>query len=99
MLICCSEISILVTYVQLCKGDYNWWWKSFFVGGSVSIYFVFYAVYYHLFVLHMTRLSSIIIYYGIMSIFTSLVFLICGTAGTISTYIFLRQIYSMIKID
>ena len=37
MIIVSSEVSIIVVYLCLCKGDYNWWWKSFFIG-EVRLY-------------------------------------------------------------
>jgi transmembrane 9 superfamily member 2/4 len=40
-----------------------------------------------------------LLYFGAMSVLTSIVFLISGTIGFIMTYFFLRKIYSMIKID
>ena len=46
MIIVSSEVSIIVVYLCLCKGDYNWWWKSFFIGGSPVIYIMGYSVYY-----------------------------------------------------
>ena len=57
-----------------------------------------YSIYYF-FTLHITRVSSILLYFGAMSILTSIIFLISGTIGFILTYSFLRKIYSMIKID
>ena len=27
IIIISSEVSIIVVYLCLCKGDYNWWWK------------------------------------------------------------------------
>lgn len=38
------EISVLCTYVQLCGEDYNWWWPSFYRGGSVALYVALYSV-------------------------------------------------------
>ena len=31
--ITCAEMSIVLTYFQLCSEDYNWWWPSFIYGG------------------------------------------------------------------
>ena len=41
-----GEMTILVVYFNLCYGDYNWWWKSFIVGGSPVIYFILYLGYF-----------------------------------------------------
>ena len=98
LIIVSSEVSIIVVYLCLCKGDYLWWWKSFFIGGSPVIYILGYSVYYF-FYLNITRLSTMFIYFGAMTIFSSAIFLICGSLSTLFTYIFLIKIYSMIKID
>ena len=98
LIIVSSEVSIIVVYLCLCKGDYNWWWKSFFIGGSPVIYIMGYSVYYF-FYLNITRFSTMCIYFGAMTIFSSVIFLICGSSSTLFTYIFLIKIYSMIKID
>ena len=98
LIIVSSEVSIIVVYLCLCKGDYNWWWKSFIIGGSPVIYIIGYSFYYFFF-LNITRFSTIFIYFGAMSIFSSAIFLICGSLSTLFTYAFLIKIYSMIKID
>ena len=98
LIIVSSEISIIICFFCLCKGDYNWWWKSFFIGGSVSIYTIIYSIYYFLY-LNITRFSTFIIYFSVMTIISSIIFLICGSISVIFTFIFLYKIYSMIKID
>ena len=98
LIIVSAEISIIVCFFCLCKGDYNWWWKSFFIGGSVSIYIFIYSIYYFLY-LNITRFSTFMIYFSVMIIFSSSVFLICGSISVILTFVFLYKIYSMIKID
>ena len=98
MIIISSEVSIIVVYLCLCKGDYNWYWKSFFIGGSPVIYIMGYSLYYF-FYLNITRFSTMVIYFCAMSFFASGIFLICGGLSTVVTYFFLIKIYSMIKID
>ena len=46
LLITSMEISIMFIYLNLCKGDYNWMWKSFFVSASPALYIAAYSVYY-----------------------------------------------------
>ena len=98
LIIVSSEVSIIVVYLCLCKGDYKWWWKSFFIGGSPVIYIIGYSFYYF-FYLNITRFSTMFIYFGAMTIFSSVIFLICGSLSSLFTYVFLIKIYSMIKID
>ena len=92
------EITILVIYWNLTKGDYKWWWKSYFLGGSPMIYLFVYSIYY-LFSLKITRISALIIYFGIMNIIYFVGFAICGSLATLTSFIFLRKLYKQIKID
>ncbi|KGG52302.1 hypothetical protein DI09_18p80 [Mitosporidium daphniae] len=33
-----AEVSIISTYIQLCKEDYRWWWNSFLSAGATGVY-------------------------------------------------------------
>ena len=98
LIIISSEISIIVCFICLCFGDYNWWWKSFFIGASPTIYFFGYSIYYFQY-LKTTRFTTILIYFSAMGILSSIIFLICGSLGVFCTFFFLVKIYSMIKVD
>ena len=93
-----SEVSIIFVYLNLCKGDYNWWWKSFFVSASPVLYIAAYSIYYFLFI-NITRFTAIVVYFLIMALICTIIALICGSCGVINTFIFLKYIYSKIKID
>ena len=94
-----GEISIIVVFWNLCYGDYNWWWKSFLVGSSPIIYFIIYSIYYFLFDMNITRFSSIIIYFGIMGIISTMALFVCGSISVLICLGFILRIYSDIKID
>ena len=47
----------------------------------------------------MTRLSTIVIYFGLMSLISFVIALICGGVGVVSSLMILKKIYSMIKVD
>ena len=92
------EITILVIYWNLTKGDYKWWWKSYYIGGSPMIYLLIYSIYY-LFSLKITRISALIIYCGIMYIIYFVGYIICGSLATLTCFLFLRKLYKQIKKD
>jgi transmembrane 9 superfamily protein 2/4 len=46
LIICCSEITIVLVYFQLCGEDYHWWWRSFVLSGGCAFYVFLYAVVY-----------------------------------------------------
>ena len=93
-----GEMTILVVYFNLCYGDYNWWWKSFIIGSSPVIYFILYSIVYF-FYLKITRLSAMIVYFGLMAMISAMVVFICGTVSVFFSMGFLNRIYSEIKID
>ena len=98
LIIISSEIGVLFTHANLCKGDYNWWWKSFFASGSSALYVILYSIYYY-FKLKIKRLSTTIIFFGLMTLIAFIIFLMCGACGLGLTFFFVRKIYSMIKMD
>ena len=93
-----GEMTIIVVYFNLCYGDYNWWWKSFIIGSSPVIYFILYSILYF-FYLRITRLSAMIVYFGLMGMISSMVILICGTVSIFFSMGFLNLIYTKIRID
>ena len=94
----CSEISIMIIFLNLCYGDYNWWWESFLIGGSPVIYFILFSIFYF-FKLNITGFSSAIAYCGIMGLISIITLFVCGSISVLITFIFVKFIYSKIKID
>ncbi|EMG48425.1 EMP70 Transmembrane 9 superfamily member 1 [Candida maltosa Xu316] len=98
MILTTSLITILMIYYTLCSENYKWQWKSLFVGGGCAIY-----VFIHSFFLtggeKFGGFSSFVLYTGYSTVISLLVFLCCGSVGFISSLIFVRLIYSQIKID
>lgn len=94
-----GELSIIVVFWNLCYGDYNWWWKSFLVGSSPVIYFILYSIYFFIFKMNVTRLSAIVVYFGIMGLISAMALFICGSISVIICFGFIFKIYSKIKID
>merc|ERR1711924_239993 len=46
LIITCAEISIAMTYFQLTREDYNWWWRSFLSSASSAFYVFLYSIVY-----------------------------------------------------
>ena len=93
-----AEMSVLFVFLNLCRGDDNWAWKSFILGSSPVIYIVIYSVLYF-FYLSVNRLSSMIIYFGMMGLISAIIMLICGAISVFFNFVFLKVIYSKIKRD
>ena len=98
LIIISSEIAILFTFFNLCKGDYRWWWKSLLVGSSPGLYLLLFSLLYS-FKMDFINKNSFIIYLCFMSLLTIIVIIICGAFGLFFTFIFIRIIYSKININ
>ena len=99
LVITSAEVSILMTYILLNREDYRWWWLSFGVAGSSGLYLFGYSVIYFLTELELTRLSSIVLYFGYMLLASGAYALVTGAIGFWATFIFARTIYSLIKVE
>lgn len=92
-------VTIVCTYFLLNAEDYRWQWTSFLSAGSTSIYVYIYSLYYFFFKTKMYGLFQSAFYFGYMALFSGALGIICGTVGYVGTSIFVRKIYSNVKID
>jgi transmembrane 9 superfamily protein 2/4 len=99
LVVTCAEISIVLTYFQLCYEDYRWWWRAFLYSGSTGFYLFVYSIYYFTSTLNMHRPASIILYFSYMSIMSYMLFIACGTIGFLSCFVFVRYIYGALKVE
>jgi len=100
LIVTSAEISIVITYLQLCNGNHRIWWRSFFNTGSIAIYLIAYSIFYYFRDLsNMKRFSSILLYFGYMAAMSITLCIFCGMIGFLASYWFVRQIYSSIRID
>ncbi|KAG0324075.1 Transmembrane 9 super member 4 [Dissophora globulifera] len=99
LLITCVEVSIVVTYFQLCDEDYNWWWRSFFVSSFSAVYIFLYSMVYFTKQLSIDHFVPGLIYFTNSLMICVVYGLLTGTTGFVSTYWFIRRIYSAVKID
>jgi len=97
LIIISSQIGILFTYLNLCKGDYRWWWKSFIASASPGVYIIIFSFFY-LFKMEFTQFTSVIIYLNFMTLLSVIISLICGSTGLFLTFLFLTNIYSKIRL-
>eukprot|EP01117_Protostelium_nocturnum_P020109 TRINITY_DN88_c0_g2_i1.p1 TRINITY_DN88_c0_g2~~TRINITY_DN88_c0_g2_i1.p1 ORF type:complete len:630 (+),score=205.75 TRINITY_DN88_c0_g2_i1:39-1892(+) len=98
LVITCSEISIIMCYFQLCSEDYHWWWRSFLTSGSSAFYMFLYAIYFYR-SLNLTEFVPKLLYFGYTLIMTFGFFVLTGAIGYFSCYLFIRKIYSQVKVD
>jgi len=89
----CAEISIVMTYFQLCSEDFNWWWRSFLTPGSSALYLFIYSCVYFNTKLEIVGAVPTILYFGYMSVISWCFFLLTGSIGFVSSLVFANKIY------
>lgn len=68
LIVTCAEITIVLTYFQLCFEDYRWWWRAYLTSVSSALYLFLYSIYYFCAELEISKLVSGILYFGYMLI-------------------------------
>lgn len=99
LIVACAEISIVLTYFQLCGEDYNWWWRSMLNSGSSAFYLFVYSVYYFFTRLEVVGFTPGLLYFGYMFLLSTAFFLLTGVIGYFSCLWFNVKIYAAIKVD
>ncbi|KAJ1521153.1 hypothetical protein ONE63_002848 [Megalurothrips usitatus] len=99
LVITCSETTVLLCYFHLCAEDYHWWWRSFLTSGFTSFYLFIYCIHYFETKLNIEDAASTFLYYGYTLIIVFLFFLLTGTIGFFACFLFVRKIYSVVKVD
>lgn len=95
----CAQTSVLLCYFHLCSEDYRWWWRSFFSTGTTAVYLFLFCLHYFVYKTSITGSLSYLLYFGYCFIASFLFFILTGTVGFVACLIFVRKIYSIVKID
>lgn len=91
--------TVIVVYYRLCSENYRWWWASFIVPAGLGVHVFAYSIYYYSTELHIDTASGTILYFAYMGLFSLGYGLAAGAIGFVSAFIFVKKIYSSIKID
>ncbi|CAO3591192.1 unnamed protein product [Absidia cylindrospora] len=99
MAITTSQVSMVLIFFQLCNEDYHWWWMSFVVGASSSMYMFVYGLIYIMTKTNIDDFSGGMIYVIHLLLGCVLTGLSSGSLGFFSAYWMIRKIYSSAKMD
>lgn len=93
-----SLVTILITYHSLCLENWKWQWRGFIIGGAGCALYVFiHSILFTKFKLG--GFTTIVLYVGYSSVISLLCCLVTGSIGFISSMLFIRKIFSSIKVD
>eukprot|EP00980_Cylindrotheca_fusiformis_P021502 scaffold8353_cov138-Cylindrotheca_fusiformis.AAC.33 len=95
----CAEVSVVMTYLQLCAEDHRWWWKSYFNCASAGFYLFLYSLWFLSKRLELVGVLPVVVYITYMWMISLLFSLFCGAIGVLCSFWFCRQIYGALKVD
>lgn len=99
LVLTCAEITIVMCYFQLCSEDYHWWWRAYLTSGASAFYMFLYSVFYFFTKLEIETAVSTLMYFGYTLIMALVFFVLTGTIGFYACHMFVRKIYSAVKVD
>ncbi|CAN0091255.1 unnamed protein product [Phaeothamnion confervicola] len=91
--------TIVAVYFVLNAENHRWQWLAFAAAGSTAGYVFVYSVYYFFFRTQMFGFLQFAFYFGYMTLFCIMLFVLCGTLGVIGATVFVKAIYRNIKVD
>ncbi|KAK8806356.1 hypothetical protein WA588_002927 [Blastocystis sp. NMH] len=94
-----SCVSIVGTYILLNAENHHWRWTSFLSGASIGVYLFLYCVYFYCCKTQMNGFVQAAYFFGESLLLVLLVALFCGVVSTAAATMFVRQIFTNIKVD
>ncbi|KAI9092167.1 hypothetical protein DFS34DRAFT_717897 [Phlyctochytrium arcticum] len=99
LLVTCSEVAILMCYFHLGSEDYYWSWRAFLTAGASGFYVFLYSTFYYITRLTIVTVPSTILFFGWSLVMSILFSIMTGAVGYFAALIFVRKIFSSIKVD
>ncbi|KXX78413.1 Transmembrane 9 superfamily member 1 [Madurella mycetomatis] len=99
MILTCASVTVLMVYFLLCAENYNWQWRSFLAAGTSAGYIFLNALIYWISKLSLSSFIGSVLYIGYSLLISFLFFILTGSIGFFASWLFVRKIYSTIKID
>jgi len=97
--ITCAEITVVLTYFQLCSEDYRWHWRSFLTSGASAAYVFLYCTFYYFTKLHISWRIGTAVYFAYTGIVAVLFFAFTGALGFTAAFLFVTKIFGSVKVD
>mmetsp|Transcript_3083 Transcript_3083/g.5670 ORF Transcript_3083/g.5670 Transcript_3083/m.5670 type:complete len:212 (+) Transcript_3083:405-1040(+) len=98
LVVTAAEITMVLTYFQLCAENYHWWWRSFLTAGSTGAYvFLYSCLYFHN--LEANLFVTYLLYFGYTALTCLGLSLAVGAVGTGAALWLNRKIYASVKVD
>jgi transmembrane 9 superfamily protein 2/4 len=95
----CSQVSLVLCYLQLCAENHRWWWNSFMNCAMAGFYMFVYSLWFLLNRLDLVGFLPVAVYMTYMTMISVCFGLFCGSIGFLSSFWFTRKMYGAVKAD
>lgn len=100
LIVIIAESTIIATYLSIAVyNNPKWHWLCFNVGSSIGWYILGYSLYYFTYYLKIRDFVSILLYFSYMTLSCGLIGVGCGSVGVLTGLLFIKKIYSVVKVD
>ena len=87
------EVTIVAMYIFLCSENWGWWWQSFLVGASPSVWVFLYCTWFYMTKLDLQGFTSGFLFFAYSMLACGMYGLLTGTVGFLTAYAFVKRIY------
>ena len=99
LMVIISLLSIISTYMSLCYQNYEWQWKSFWVGASGGIYLALYMLMYAFTMMNIKDVMQDLGFFFQMVVMLGCYTLGAGFIANRASYYFVNSIYKDLRSD
>ncbi len=97
-MVLCAEMAILGTYVRFRRRNYDWWWHSFCIAGSIGQYF-FLVSCVSVQQLKDGKVGTFIVFFSYRAIVSFGLFLVMGFVGVVASLISINAMFGSDRVD
>ena len=90
----CSPLGLQEAAADSLTQNYNWWWQSFFIGGSSAGWIFLYCAWFYFVKLNIGGFVSAVLFFSYSLLACTVYGLLTGTVGFLTAYAFVRRIYA-----
>ncbi|KEG08290.1 putative endosomal integral membrane protein [Trypanosoma grayi] len=98
-MIIAAQTAVFSTYIQLNRLNYHWWWRSFLTSGSYGVWIFAYSIFYYFRYSTLKGIMSAVLFFGYMGMAAYTLSLLSGAIGFLVSFVFVKIIYSNVKVD
>eukprot|EP01060_Flectonema_neradi_P001331 TRINITY_DN10783_c0_g1_i2.p1 TRINITY_DN10783_c0_g1~~TRINITY_DN10783_c0_g1_i2.p1 ORF type:complete len:670 (+),score=67.67 TRINITY_DN10783_c0_g1_i2:51-2012(+) len=99
VVITASLTVVVYVYHLLLAEDHRWWWRSFLASSGMGIYFLMYCITYYHTVLKASTWTATVVYFSFCITSALSLSVLVGVCGFFTSWVFIRSMYSYLKID